>query len=205
MNKSFFILGLLLAGCSSETTGTAIDPTTPSPKKGDTTEGGGTATATDPSVDVPSSGPSAGNKRAFVTSTEYSGYLTQYVKKGTTPEDAADAICQLSADALSLGGKYKAWIYTYSDKPIDRVTGDGPWYLLNGKKVFNNQANLSTKPLVTFDIDERGETVSYADKVWVRPCFASSDYSGSYTNVGDLTGQYSASCSETAHLYCFEE
>lgn len=94
-----------------------------------------------------------GDKRVFVTSTGYVGNLT------TTEAQAfivADMRCQTSADAAGLGGGWVSWLSNDTTDAIARIQGQGPWFLLNGKKAFSNRANLSTQPLVALNVDENG-------------------------------------------------
>lgn len=156
--------------------------------------------------------------RFFVTSTEYS-----------QPEnglEGADERCQLAADGALLGGTWKAWLSSDPDglDAIDRIEDRGPWYDLTGALVFNNRANLATRPQVAPNRDENGDEVDCLIYVWTgtSPGGASSSHdccgwtkgcSGAatmgrpceidgWTDAGD--GTYDCRTFE-GHLYCLEQ
>src|SRR5262249_29550338 len=99
------------------------------PKKGDS-EGPSSGSGDPPNAVADASHPTlpAGAKRLFVTASAHDGTLG-----GLT---GADQRCALAAEGASLGGKWKALLdgATFADV--------GPWYLLDGTKVFNNKANV---------------------------------------------------------------
>jgi len=113
----------------------------------------GDAPVTPPPGDAPGIPP--GGKRVFVTSLRYSADLRSAGGQATGLA-SADAICQTLADASSLGGTFRAWISTTQVDAIDRVTGPGPWYRMDGAVVFANRAALGTTPLAAISIDEKG-------------------------------------------------
>lgn len=93
--------------------------------------------------------------RVFVTSLRYSADLRSAGGQATGLA-SADAICQTLADAAEIGGTFRAWISTTSVDAIDHITGNGPWYRMDGTKAFPNRATLGTTPLVPISIDEKG-------------------------------------------------
>lgn len=157
-------------------------------------------------------------KRVFVTSVEYTGNLGG--------ASGADAKCQLAADAQSLGGTYKAWVSTSSVRAIDRITGTGPWYLVDGiTKVFNNKANLQTIPLSGIIETESGNYPTWtgyaspwtgSDDAGQSSGYTCSDWSDDLTSDYATTGSANAdqswggnagpiACNSASPLICFEE
>ncbi len=192
--------------------------------------------STEPSPSTPgeSSTPTSpaqngGAKRAFVTSSTFTGDLASALETDLTSAAAADALCQAAADAALLGGTFQALIESPTEHAIARLASDGPWVTVKGQRVFNNKANLSTKPLVALDVDENGASVygeawtGIGDRPAANDQYASyaycSDWSGSGSatvgNIGsmdqtwrsmtDSDGWGRRTCSTKAHLYCFEK
>lgn len=92
----------------------------------------------------------------FVTSATYTGNL-KAAGSGADGLDGGDKLCQLAADAATLGGTWKAWLSSSTVNAIDRIADVGPWYRLDGAKVFNNKASIVTSgPLVAIDRNEQG-------------------------------------------------
>lgn len=126
---------------------------TPSPSASDNN------TAADAGTTHPNDGGStttSGQKRVFVTSVTYSGSLGG--------SSGADQKCNLAAQGANLGGTWKAWLSSGSTNAIDRIADVGPWYGMDGKKVFNNKANLTTTPLASIERSEQN-TIQLAE-VW---------------------------------------
>ncbi|MBK7860534.1 MAG: hypothetical protein IPJ65_18400 [Archangiaceae bacterium] len=157
-------------------------------------------------------GPPPGAKRIFVTETRYTGDLG-----GLT---GADAKCASSAAAASLGGSWKAWLSTDGTDANTRIADVGPWYRLDGIKVFNNLAHLSTVPLESIRVSEQRNVI--LEEVWTGTsgggmgtadtCYrwvtAGSAYRGTYGVSGvsaTWTHASTALCSEQKHLYCLEQ
>lgn len=149
LKTPFFFLSLTLASAcgGAEPAGPgAIDP-------GSTSDGGGDGGPDTQAIPE-------GALRVFITSTAYTGDLGGL--------EGGDAKCQLAADAAGLGGSFVAWLSmsflgagddSFEIHAIDRVSGDGPWYRLDGQLAFSNRANLGTSPRVQINIDELGEEV----------------------------------------------
>jgi hypothetical protein len=93
--------------------------------------------------------------RVFVTSLRYSADLRSAGGQATALA-SADHICQTLADAVSLGGTFRAWLSTSQVHAIDHIAGAGPWYRMDGELAFSNRATLGTTPLVPISIDEKG-------------------------------------------------
>jgi hypothetical protein len=171
--------------------------------------------------------PPANAKRVFVTSTGYPGDLGAAGGRVGYGLDGADKLCQSAADAAGLGGSFKAWVSSSSGNAIDRITSDGPWYLVDGTtKVFNNKANLATTPAAPINMDENGQT-PVAASVWtgtvaggrstgtydgdckgwnwsqnydVKGIVGSSDTTGTSWTSSAVT----SFCTNQYRLYCFE-
>ncbi len=106
-----------------------------------------------------SSGGAVAHERAFVSSAGYNGDLGGLA--------GADAKCNAMAQAANLGGNWVAWLSNSSTDAIDRITGAGPWYLVNRATiVFNNKANLTTAPIVPVDGNENGGPALKFDHYW---------------------------------------
>jgi hypothetical protein len=157
-----------------------------------------------------------------VTSATYTGNL----KLQAAAADGlagGDKLCQLAADAAQLGGTFRAWLSSKTMNAIDRIGDVGPWYRLNGPKVFANKASIVTAgPLVPIDVDETGG--SPAVNTWtgtlnagVADAFTCNDWTsdapinGYEGTVGITVGlQFwtegpSNPCKLKNTLYCFEQ
>jgi hypothetical protein len=89
----------------------------------------------------------------FVTSLRYPADLLSAGGKATG-RLSADSICQTLADASELGGTFVAWLSTSDMDAIDHISGNGPWYRMDGVMVFANRAKLSTTAAVAINVDE---------------------------------------------------
>ena len=229
VRASFLIVFLgaaLHVACSSTVTGTGMGTDIPfAPVSGNESDAGGkgsdSGTARDSSSVV--------LKRAFVTSREYGADLRSQVKGAASGIAAADALCQLSADGALLGGRFQAYLADDSRDAADGLADVGPWFRISSAagaadpngKVFNNKANLSTKPIGGIDRDEQGGSqagkwVWTGDSTersagpncanWTSPVFADTGVIG---ESGDTSEHWRAGqmvkCDRFAHLYCFEQ
>lgn len=148
------VLAFALAACANDRdrdvnlvdAGGAVDARTP--QLDGTAPDGPIITPPDAAPTLPS-----GAKRVFVTSLRYPADL-RTAGGQATGRASADAICQTLADASSLGGTFVAWLSTSTSDAIDHVSGVGPWYRMDGVKVFANHANLGTTPAVAITVDE---------------------------------------------------
>ena len=105
-------------------------------------------------------------ERVFVASIQRDGDLAT-AGGGVDGLDGADRLCAMAATSAGLGGTWVAWLSTSTVAAIDRITGDGPWYLVDGTTlVFPNKAAILTGPLVPIDRDEHGAQPPGAENVW---------------------------------------
>jgi hypothetical protein len=155
------------------------------------------------------------NKRVFVTAAGYAGNFGGIA--------AGDTICNNSAVAAKLGGTWKAWLSDSKTNAIDRFDDVGPWYLLNGKKVFNSKANLATSPIVPINVNEHGANLDVYKYVWtgtkvggtgINVCckdWTDNDTSntGSAGDTGHNDDRWTAAtvdgCWHPFNLYCIEQ
>lgn len=102
---------------------------------------------------------STGNKRVFVTSTQYTGDL-RFNGQDTTGLKGADALCAAAAARGALGGTWVAWVSDQTTNAIDRINDVGPWTLINRQTiVFRNKQAMAAAPLAAIDVDETGKEV----------------------------------------------
>jgi hypothetical protein len=152
-----------------------------------------------------------GAKRVFVTKNQYSGNMN----------GNPDGVCQIAADSASLGGQWKAWASQAGNNAINKITGEGSWFDLTGKKIFANHAALELFPGAALKIDETGNEVFGGD-VWTgtslggklaRSCLnwtsALDTEPGTAGFIGRLDSFWTETsntqlCVNSAHLYCFE-
>lgn len=97
-----------------------------------------------------------GPKRVFITRNGYPGDL-RTAGNGTDGLNGADRLCQLAADSVVLGGTWKAFLSSSTVSAIDRIADVGPWFNLQGQRVFHNKAGFLTGPLTAIEYTERGE------------------------------------------------
>ena len=161
--------------------------------------------------------------RVFVTSTSYSGNLGGL--------SGADAKCQARADAVSLGGNWKAWISTNSISAASRLEHSSvPYKLINGELIANNWEDLTDGALsIPIYRTETGAFTGY-DEVWTDTFTSGASEGGNYdctdwtssagvwdgrkgfsgnsnrswTSYLDL-GQSLGLCADGRRLYCFEQ
>ena len=107
---------------------------------------------------------------AFVTSTVHSGNLGGLA--------GADAICQARANAVSLGGTYRAWLSTSAIGASARFAGASGWVRTDGKPFANTIAQLVAGqiyyPLI---LNESGSTI-FSSAAWT-----GTDASGALSGV----------------------
>ncbi|WP_394845701.1 hypothetical protein LZC95_52815 [Pendulispora brunnea] len=102
--------------------------------------------------------------RVFVTKSLYDGDLRTAARRLSGLE-AADALCQLSADGAVLGGHWVAWLSDRNMDAIERVDNDGPWVSLprstyGSRKIFLDRAGIGAGPIEDTFSDEYGESYS---------------------------------------------
>jgi hypothetical protein len=198
------LAALSFAACSGAST--SGDTGTSASTGSSSTSGGSSGT----------SGLPAGAKRIFVSSASYVG-------SSLTGVAGADQRCSLAAQAQDLGGTWKAIVSSNTQSPTDRIADVGPWYLLDGTKVFNNKAGLASTPLVPINIDEQGEALNGTSDsmVWTGTLsgavigyscdgWGGSDPEGGTNGLWSSTSQWLDSsqfsdCGDSHHLYCIEQ
>jgi hypothetical protein len=164
--------------------------------------------------------------RVFVTSGKWDGNLLRaaIVAGGSVSTGLAggDTLCNLSAHAAGLGGTWVAWLSDSTTDAIDRIRDVGPWYGLDGAKVFESRAALTADPLVALEVNEVGTRTDYAP--WTGTLAdgtkaastcgdwrSNSDRTYGLCGYSDSTGQRTWSegvlplCNNPYNLYCFEE
>lgn len=151
-----------------------------------------------------------GKKRVFATASSYSGNLGGL--------SGADKKCQQAADGANLGGTWTALLASRNVGALERVKDVGPWYLVgSGAKIFNNAANLGTKPLAPLWNDEQGTRNIFDGSAWLggehgessdEDCSAwrsaSDGESGHAASLNDLSS-YANGCSDKLRLICLEQ
>jgi hypothetical protein len=186
---------------------------------------------TDAKIATPDGNVTPPGLRVFVTSLRYSADLRTAGGQATGLA-SADKICQTLADAAAIGGTFRAWISTTAVDAVDHITGNGPWYRMDGALAFPNRATLGTTPLVPISIDEKGGMPDPFYESWTgtalggylaplgsRQSVTCWDWTSTVdsTQVGGVVGDIdvnSASWTELAtgycspfrrRLYCFEQ
>ncbi|MBX7100206.1 MAG: hypothetical protein K1X89_20995 [Myxococcaceae bacterium] len=159
-------------------------------------------------------------KRLFVTAQLYGGNLGGLA--------GADQKCTTSAAAGNLGGVWQAWLSDGTTDAVSRFADAGAWYDLDGRKIFNNSANLTTVPLDQLRVDEQGQLVDYGFawtgtsnggtrsgkhcRGWTSQDAGSPDDTGTHGIIGvssytstwtDSTSPYG--CNQQLHLICLEK
>ncbi|HVH47835.1 MAG TPA: hypothetical protein VM925_36120 [Labilithrix sp.] len=159
--------------------------------------------------------PSEPRRRVFVTSMSWSGNL------GGLP--GADNHCNTLAGTASLDGDWVAWVSGKDVGALDRLTSEGPWYLVDGKTLaVRSRADLQNDSLAhPIDISENGVSVAN-DVVWtgtragkydLSNCngwtSSSSTQGGMSGSTGSATATWTANipdgCGVSNRLYCFEK
>jgi hypothetical protein len=95
--------------------------------------------------------------RIFVTSLDYVGDFGDL--------HGADSNCMTQVGVAGIGGNWLAWMSDSSMNAIDRINDVGPWYRLDGYRVFDNKAQMTGLPQAPIDVDENG-IVDHGEDVW---------------------------------------
>lgn len=160
-----------------------------------------------------------GPLRAFVTSQTWTGNLGGLA--------GAAALCKQAADAAGLGGQWVAWLSTNGNNAVDRLTGVGPWQLVDGTVIATNKVDLTDgampqrlrrteKNQVIDTLDDRVWTATNPNGTatapdcngWTANANArgivgqANEANGAWTNLD--TGANGEGCGNTNRLYCFE-
>jgi hypothetical protein len=150
---------------------------------------------------------------AFVSSAVISGGLGGVA--------GADLKCNTLAAAANLKGTYRAWISVAGTNAADRITSNGPWYLVGGQLVASTKAELVSGNLKHgIDYDEKNVHAPAAeDRVWTGTApdgtFNGPEcgvWSGAgQARVGEAEfndGRWTSStvevCGQVNRVYCFE-
>lgn len=172
-------------------------------------------TLAEPTVSEPVN-PSA--RRVFITSTSYNGNLGGLA--------GADAKCQARANAVNLGGTWKAWLSDSTGSPSTRFTKENlPYKNLNGEIIANSWSDLTDGSIQKSIAWTELKTV-HAGWVWTNTnvsgisnsfdncsnwTVATSPYtgwigSGNFIPPGSKwTIDAKLDCLNQARLYCFEQ
>jgi hypothetical protein len=146
--------------------------------------------------------------RVFVTSGLYKGDFGGL--------EAADSHCSAAAQKAGLGGAWTAWLSDSKAAAVDRIHGDGPWYLTDRKTLaFPNRDALGVNPRAGIDQDESGNTYDPA-YVWTgtNPFHPPTSCADWKTTSGTGTSVYAGAiylnitddpCSQLRSLICFEQ
>jgi len=154
-------------------------------------------------------GPAPGTYlRIFVTSDLFKGDLGGLA--------GADAKCAATAQRASLGGNWVAFLSDSSTAVLDRVKGEGPWYLLDQQTLaFPSHASLAIDPRAWIKLDESGQKYSPA-YVWTgtnphdppTSCanWTTTSGKGTYVYAGSIYENITDDdCSNLHSLICLEQ
>ena len=165
---------LVLAGCNlltgaadlassapdTPTDASAATPTVPGAKRGavESAKEGDEHWFDGGARDAGDAGTRWGPRRVFVTSTRSRGDLGGLA--------GADSTCNALASAAGLAGTWVAWLSAQGTSAIDRLSSDGPWYLVSVDLAVTSKLDLSNDDLAhPIDRDENGALVHSA-AVW---------------------------------------
>jgi hypothetical protein len=155
--------------------------------------------------------------RVFTTRASFGGNM------GAVPGAlGADLHCNTAANGAGIGGTWRAWLSMGNLNAPNRVLGKGPWYRLDGKKAFDNRP--TDEPLEPLNLDERVQLLPGHSRVWtgtesgfsgeaIANCLDWSSintadvgaYGDADSKLGGWTHFDQQPCTDTAHLYCFEQ
>lgn len=220
-----FAVALSVAACSSGTTQPgavigATDAATGNPTPDGGAEDG--SPGTDAAV-------SSGRKRIFATSASFTGDL-KTAGAGTDGSDGADRLCAAAAKSAGLSGAWFALLSAPSADARDRVSGEGPWVLVDWTtEVFKSKEAMfsGVSPSTGLDVDEAGKKIQSPNTIqvwtgsqsngthWGHDCegwtTAAASPSSLYGGTGQPTvggawlGGGGTGCEAKLHLYCVEK
>jgi hypothetical protein len=165
-------------------------------------------------------------KRIFVSSTTVNGNL-KAAGNGSSGLDGADKICQGLATAANLGGTWKALVSTATQSGVERMSNVGPYYRLDGEKVFETREAMRTQPLVAIDVTD-GLAQIPSDGAWTGTLYggltlgpatdttcndwqsASADHIALVGILSEISASWidyggGGTCDDHWHLYCVEQ
>ncbi|MDO8618410.1 MAG: LamG-like jellyroll fold domain-containing protein [Candidatus Daviesbacteria bacterium] len=172
---------------------------------------------------TPTPTPNITGSRVFVTSTAYNGNLGGLA--------GADSKCQARAEAVNLGGTWKAWLSDSTTSASSRLThNNGPYILLNGLVIANDWSDLTDgslrssifitetgQPITTLPghdsrynsvwtgTNEDGKSATYNCENWTTTQ-ASGLYGDSWVATKNWTNSFWQTCAALNWLlYCFEQ
>ena len=98
-----------------------------------------------------------GGRRAFLTSSQYTGNLKIAGNASTSGYTGANSLCARHAADAGLGGEWVAFVGSQTGAPATRVPGSGPWsrQLSDGGRTVVI-VSLSSAPVASVDVDETG-------------------------------------------------
>ena len=108
---------------------------------------------------------SDGGRRAFLTSTTYSGNLKIAGNASSSGYEGANTLCARHAADAGLGGQWIAFVGSIANAPATRVSGSGPWSKRlpdGGQSVAI--VSLASALVASVDVDERGGAAS--GEIW---------------------------------------
>lgn len=171
--------------------------------------------ASDARVDADAdAGPVLGAKHAFITSTRRTGDMNGIA--------GGDMACGSLAAGAGLGGKWVAWLSTQGGvDAVDRLTHDGPWYLVDRMTLAVASKAQLTGATITHPIDRDEKGVAVEDEAWTgtRNGRASNSDCNGWNSVqipvqgttgksdqasADWTASGDSLCATQQRLYCFE-
>ena len=163
--------------------------------------------------------PSSAKKVVFVTGAAFPPSQIASVS-------SANSLCAAVAGAGDLEGTYQAWVSDNTMTAAANVTGQGPWYRVDGPPVFATRADLlamNSSPVSAIVITEAGAQLALLDRVWTgtvdgggkgNVCESGTDDwvdDGSALGTSGIIGQPTywtaadqQSCNSPCHSYCFE-
>lgn len=177
----------------------------------------------------PEPGADVGHKRAFVTAREYWPDFGSELRwfEPTAPETgapAADRLCQRTADAVELGGTWRAYV-SEGAHPSERIDPVGPWQALDGQRLLDTVGLEAVMNVGDFAIDERAWPPVFEDdvRIWtgaddgVHPRDDCNGWTMADSSVKGMVGDARSpendnwqhfvpqQCSNIHHLLCLEQ
>lgn len=126
--------------------------------------GGDSSGKTDASMmanaDMARPGPPPGAKRVFITATGFPNGDLVTAGGDKNGVISGDKLCGTAASNAGLDGTWRAWLSQSGADAANRLTDSGPWYRLDGVKVFDHLAALSGEALAPIDHTEDGSLVT---------------------------------------------
>lgn len=147
-------------------------------------------------------------------------FVSSYLLSGDSVP-RSDRLCGELAEAAGYDGQWVSWISTGEQHALEKISGEGPWVLVDNTVVFPDLEAFAAGPLVPIHKDEHGETVE--DEQVYTGTSSAGEHTGvdcrrwrSYYNddmgtVGNTssaeigwTQAEDALCGQTRRVYCFQ-